>query len=667
MGAFDVDYSMIQEKKDFPYDVEITEHTWIEMSDGVKLSAKLWQPQNIDRKTKGAILEYLPYRKDEFTALRDEIRHKYFAGCGYTSIRVDIRGTGDSEGIIEDEYPKQEQDDALEIISWIEKQKWSNGSVAMIGKSWGGFNGLQLAALQPDALKTIITLCSTDDRYADDVHYRGGTMMGSDMLWWASTMFAYNARPPFPKFVGDQWYDMWIDRMQNTPPFVEEWVSHQTRDNYWKHGSVCENYNDIKIPVLTMSGWADGYTDALFRLMDNLNVPKKGIVGPWAHEFPDTAIPGPQIGYLQEVIEWLDKWMTNEGDTGHKDEFLVYIQDSVKPATSYDYRKGRWLNLYDEKQRNIDIFETLNGERILKNIQCHGLYSGVFCPFGQDGDLPDDQTIDNTLATSFKLEPQKEAVNFVGQPVVNLRIKSDVKEANVHVRISDVHPNGTKTLVTMGQFNLNHYNSCESPEDLPLDEYIDVNVPLNVIGYQIPKGNQIEISISPTYWPQVWQSKEIAGLTVDMSASKLIVPTINEFKEVKLKHEQAETAAPLDKIIHRDGSRTREIKKILTTGEWILDDFSDEGLRTLTDSHITYGTKNHNVYTIKENDPLSAKVECDWQVIVKDNDIDTEIVTKSIMSCDENYYYLTNIMSAYNNEEKCFSKTWKKQVARNYT
>src|SRR5699024_648763 len=307
------------------------------------------------------------------------------------------------------------------------------------------------------------------------------------------------------------------------------------------------------------------------------------------------------------------------------------------------------------------------GKRILKNIQHHGLYSGVFCPFGQDGDLPDDQTIDNALTTSFKLKPQKEAVNFVGQPVAKLRVKTDVKEANVHVRISDVHPDGTKTLITMGQFNLNHYKSCELPEDLPLDAYIDVNVTLDVIGYQVPEGNQIEISISPTYWPQVWPSKEIAGLTVDMSASKLIVPTINEFTEVRLKHEQAETAAPLDKIIHRDGSRTRDVIKSLTTGEWMLDDFSDEGLRTLTDTHITYGTKNHNIYTIKENNPLSAKVECDWRVVVKDDDIDTEIVTKSIMSCDENYYYLTNILSAYNNEEECFSKTWKKQVERNYT
>lgn len=163
----------------------------------------------------------------------------------------------------------------MDIIEWITNQEWSNGSVAMIGKSWGGFNGLQVAARQPEALKTIISLCSTDDRYADDVHYKGGTLMASDMLWWASTMFAYNARPAFPKYFGDKWYENWLERLEHTPPFVEEWVSHQTRDDYWKHGSINEDYSNITIPVLTMSGWADGYTNAVFRLMRYLNVPKR--------------------------------------------------------------------------------------------------------------------------------------------------------------------------------------------------------------------------------------------------------------------------------------------------------------------------------------------------------------------------------------------------------
>lgn len=666
MGAFDVDYNKITERTEFPYEIEVTHHTWIEMTDGVRLSAKIWQPKKSGT-TKGAVLEYLPYRKDEFTALRDEIRHKYFAGFGYTAIRVDIRGTGDSEGIIEDEYPKQEQDDAIDIIKWIESQDWSNGSVAMIGKSWGGFNGLQVAARQPEALKTIISLCSTDDRYADDVHYKGGTMMASDMLWWASTMFAYNARPAFPKYFGENWYDNWIERLEQTPPFVDEWVKHQTRDEYWKHGSINEDYTQIQIPVLTMSGWADGYTNAVFRLMKHLDVPKKAVIGPWAHEFPDVAIPGPQFGYLQEVVSWLDNWMGDKQTENHRDEFLVYLQDSVEPKTTYDYREGKWLNLLNEEITTKNLFASTTREIQLKNKQQHGLYSGVFCPFGQDGDLPDDQTIDNALANSLMLDMYGDTLNIMGQPVAKLRVKSDCKEANIHIRLTDVHPDGSKTLVTMGQFNLNHYKSNEFPEDLPVDEYIDVEVPLDVIGYQIPEGHMIEVSIAPTYWPQIWPSKEIVKLDVDLEHSKLNIPLVREFTEVKLEHEFSETAKPLEKIIHRDGSRTRDITKRLTTNEWILSDYSDEGLRTLKDSNITYGTENMNVYTIKEDDPLSEKVQCDWKVILKDDDIDTEVETYSTMSCDAEYYYLRNEVIAYNDGEQCFTKTWENKIKRNYT
>lgn len=664
MGVFDVDYTKITERTDFPFDVEIIEHEWITLSDGVKLSAKLWKPKT-HGKTKGAVLEYLPYRKDDFTALRDEIRHKYFAGFGYTAIRVDIRGTGDSEGIILDEYPKQEQDDALEVLDWITSQDWSNGAVAMIGKSWGGFNGLQVAARQPKALKTIISLCSTDDRYADDVHYKGGTLMASDMLWWASTMFAYNTRPPMKQFVGDNWREMWLDRLENTPPFVVEWVKHQKRDEYWKHGSVCENYDDIKIPVLTMSGWADGYTNPVFRLMENLKVPKKAMVGPWAHEFPDLAIPGPQIGYLQEVLEWLDKWMSGE-DVEHEDEFIVYVQDSVKPSTSFEYREGKWIDYLNSKTETKDLLESFNGEVRLKNNTHHGLYSGVFCPFGQDGDLPDDQTIDNSLATSMLTEKLKNDLEIIGQPNFSVKVKSKQAEANIHVRISDVHPTGEKTLITKGQFNLNHFNSHEFPENLELDKFYEVNIPLDVIGYTVPKGHKIEISISPSYWTQVWPSKELEELTVDLSESKLVVPVLKEEVLKEPKYKKSETAEPLEKFIHREGKRTRTIEKELTTGEWKLKDFSDEGLRKLKINGITYGTENYNTFTIKENDPLSAHVKCDWNVIVKDDDIDTKVITTSSMYCDVDYFYLDNYLEAYEDDKLVFTKEWNDKIKRNF-
>ncbi|MBP1082022.1 MULTISPECIES: CocE/NonD family hydrolase [Bacillus] len=262
------------------------------MSDGTRLSARIWLPEDAEENPVPAILEYIPYRKDDFTALRDSIRHPYFAGHGYASIRVDIRGSGDSEGIMYDEYLPQEQDDAIEVLNWIAAQPWSTGDVGMIGKSWGGFNGLQVAARRPPQLKAVITLCSTDDRYADDVHYKGGCMLSSDMLWWASTMLAYNARPQDPRIVGEEWRSNWLERLEKTPPFVEEWVRHQRRDDYWKHGSVCEDYSDINIPIFAVGGWADGYTNAIPRLLEGLSGPRKGLIGPGRTNIRRLPFPG---------------------------------------------------------------------------------------------------------------------------------------------------------------------------------------------------------------------------------------------------------------------------------------------------------------------------------------------------------------------------------------
>ncbi|MBG9983620.1 CocE/NonD family hydrolase [Aerococcaceae bacterium DSM 111022] len=663
MGVFDVDYSKVKELDYMPYSVDITDHKWITLSDGTRLSAKIWQPHGMEQ-SKGTILEYLPYRKDDFTALRDEIRHKYFAGHGFTSIRIDIRGTGDSDGILFDEYTEQEQLDGIEVIDWITKQPWSNGHVGMIGKSWGGFNGLQLAARQPEALKAVISLCSTDDRYADDVHYRGGVLMASEMLWWASTMFAYNGRPAFHQFVGGDWYKNWLARMDQTPPYVEEWVSHQTRDAFWKHGSICEDYSKVKIPVLTLSGWADGYTNAVDRLYNNLESPKKAIIGPWAHEFPDIAIPGPNFGYLQECIAWFEKWFVDDqSSVEHTDTYSIYLQNSVKPQTSYDYREGVWLDYKNATTQNIDVLGPQNEIIRIKNNIEHGMYGGVFCPFGQDGEMPGDQTSENGLATTLRVDFGDE-LRIGGQPIAKLRLKSNVKEANIHVRLTDVHPDGQRTLITKGQLNLNHYKSHEFPEDLPIDSYIDVEFKLDIIGYVLPKDHKLEISLSPSYWPLMWPSKEIADLTVDLGGSQLLIPHLTQFDEIKPQFEKIEMATPLPKEVIEEGSRTREIRHDLVNDVWTIDDYAKEGLRTLPHLGITYGTVNHNTYALKNGDPLSATVTSDWDITVSDRDIDTRTVTHSKMSCDADNFYLYNEIIGYNEGSRVFFKSWNKTIPR---
>src|SRR6056297_4319601 len=323
------------------------------MSDGTQLAARMWLPVDAESSPVPAILEYIPYRKRDLTAERDVRHHPYTAGFGYASVRVDPRGRGQSEGILTDEYLQQELDDGIEVINWLAAQRWCSGAVGMIGISWGGFNGLQIAALQPEALKAVVSICSTDDRYTDDVHYMGGCLLG-DNLSWASTMCDQNTHPPDPLLVGDKWHDMWMQRLEKSGLWLEKWLSRQHRDDYWKHGSVCEDYSAIRCPVMAVSGWADGYSNAVFRLLANLEVPRKGLVGPWSHKYPHEGVPGPAIGFLQEVCSWWDRWLKGiENGIDQEPMFGVWMQERVPPTTIYRKRPGRWIAEESWPSKNI--------------------------------------------------------------------------------------------------------------------------------------------------------------------------------------------------------------------------------------------------------------------------------------------------------------------------
>ncbi|WP_419954040.1 CocE/NonD family hydrolase [Neobacillus niacini] len=680
--VFNVRDSFLKIKTEFPRKVREIEHVWIPMSDGTRLAARIWLPEDAEQNPVPAILEYLPYRKNDFTALRDSIRHPYFAGHGYASIRVDMRGCGDSDGILYDEYLPQEQDDALDVLNWIESQPWSTGSVGMIGKSWGGFNGLQVAARRHPALKAIITLCSTDDRYADDVHYMGGCLLASDMQWWASTMLVYNGRPADPNVVGEEWRTTWMERLEKTPPFVEEWVKHQRRDDYWKHGSVCENYSDINIPVFAVGGWADGYTNAILRLLGGLTGPRKGLIGPWAHEYPEVAVPGPAIGFLQECLRWWDQWLKGI-DTGIMEEPMLraWMQDSVPPQVDYPDRPGRWVAEKEWPSPNIVPAEFwLNGQQLIEkptkeqeitvpSVQTHGLYAGVWCPFGQPGDLASDQRLENGQSVCFTSEQLESPMEILGFPEITVELESDKQNALLAVRLCDVAPDGAATLVSWGMLNLTHRESHEHPTPLVPGERYTVNVRLNAIGHVLPAGHRWQVALSPNYWPHAWPSPEPVTLKVFSSEKTRLTlpvrPPQERDQELPV-FGAPETARVAEREILRKESRTRKVHHDLIKGEWVLEDFSDEGARRLLGNGVEYGSTNRNIYTIAEGDPLSAEVCCEWTLDVGRGKWQTRLESVSTMKADAERFFITNELTAFEGEKQVFTKKWNTEIPRDF-
>ncbi len=415
---------------EFPHQVSVVEHAWITMSDGCRLAAKLWIPQDAEDHPVPAILEYIPYRKNDATAYRDHSMHAYFAGNGYVSVRVDLRGSGDSDGILADEYLPLEQQDGVEVIAWLAAQPFCSGKVGMIGISWGGFNGLQIAAHAPPELGCVISVCSTDDRYSDDVHYVGGAAMASEGLGWATVMLGYNARPPDPEVVGGDWRRIWLERLEKTPPYIGAWLSHQRRDEFWKQGSVCEDYSAITCPVYLVGGFQDGYRNAIFRFLERHRGPCKGLVGPWGHRYPQEGSPGPAIGFLQEGVRFFDHCLKGV-DNGIMDEpkLRVFLQEPMRPTPDSVERGGRWLaepgwptpnvrtvRFFPNASRTLETTAGASAELLVPNDETVGVDAGEWCGYGGPLDNPSDQRREDGLSLGFTSEPLGADLVILGFP-----------------------------------------------------------------------------------------------------------------------------------------------------------------------------------------------------------------------------------------------------------
>ncbi len=669
-------------RSDLPRNVRTIENLWIPMSDGVKLAARVWMPDDAEDNPVPAILEYIPYRKRDGTRERDNADHGYLAGHGYACVRLDIRGSGDSEGTLTDEYLKLEQDDAIDAIQWLADQSWCDGNVGMRGISWGGFNGLQVAARQPAPLKAIVTVCSTDDRYADDIHYMGGCLLG-DNLSWASVMFAYNSCPPDPAVVGeDRWRDMWQQRLEGSGLWIDNWLRHQRRDEFWKHGSVCENFSAVKTPVLAVSGWADGYSNAVFRLMKHLDGPRQGLVGPWSHRYPHMGIPGPAIGFLQETLRWWDHWLKGK-DTGIMDEPMIraYMQDTAPPSTAYESRPGRWVGVDAWPSASVEHVTRPLGEgfigapgqtlppadvRTLSPLSV-GLYAGKWCSYSGAPDLPHDQREEDGGAVVFETAELNEDLEIFGAPFVDLEISSDQPQAMAAIRLSDVRPGGQATRVTYGLLNLTHRDGHEQPEPLKPGQRYTVRVDMNDIAQRFPAGHKIRVSVSTSYWPLAWPSPRPAHLTIHTEGSQLTLP-VREPQPIdeQISFAPPETGQPASTSTIDPGEHTWEVRRNLATDEAALEVTDDNGIQRLDEIGTEVERRTFERYACLGDDVTSAVGEVESVRSFHRDDWDARTETRTILSCDEENFYIHATLDAYEHQRRVFSRNWNVKIPRDH-
>lgn len=676
-----------------PREIREIEHVWILLSDGVRLSARVWLPADAERRPVPAVLEYLPYRKDDATAAADARTHPYFARHGYAGVRVDLRGTGDSEGLCLDEYLRQEQDDALEVLAWIAAQPWCTGRCAMYGKSWGGFNGLQVAARRPPELAAVVTIYSTDDRYTDDCHYQGGCVLAPELLKWASWMHALNARPADPRVVGADWLDRWLDRLRGTPPYVEAWLAHQRRDAYWRHGSVDEDYAAIEAATLVVGGWADPYTNAVPRLLEHLRAPCRGIVGPWGHVAPDLGVPGPAIGFLHECVRWFDRWLGPRAEAGapgapdvDADPLLrVWIQDRVPPAAFVAERPGRWAAEESWPPAGVRPQTLVLGADAslreppaapaspagpatlrVRGDQLCGATVGVWCPNGFPDELPVDQRPDDALGLCFDTAPLGEDVELLGRPVVRLAVSADRPQALLAARLCDVAPDGSSALVTMGLLNLTHRDGDEHPEPLVPGRCYRIALELNVIGQRVAAGHRLRLALSPTWWPQAWPSPETVTLTLDVdgpSTLELPVRTPRPGEPLAPVFAPAEPGDPRPAGIAVMGDRTQTTRRDPATGA-VETEARQTSLDVIPATGMRYVETAVDRWRIVPDDPLSARVECEREITIDREDWHVRIVTTAVQTADADAFHVATTLRAWDADRLVYSDEHRSSAPR---
>lgn len=653
--------------------IDVTDHLWIPMPDGVRLGARLWLPQGAQKLPVPALFEYIPYRKADMVRARDERNHPYFAANGYACLRVDMRGSGDSEGHMPDMYAENELSDARHVIEWIAAQPWCDGQVGMFGTSWGGTASLQANIDAPDALKAVIAVCATHDRYEDDIHHKGGCIL-TDTFEWGATLPAILGAPPTPN-VGSDWKERWQARLESLTFPVEAWVREEARGAYWRHGSVIHQSNKLSRPVLAVGGWSDRYSNSVMSLVSARPDLVWGVVGPWGHHYPDQGHPGPGIGFQQLALDWWDRWLKPAKKQSDWPKLRVWLREYDPPADAIDRRNGAWIESGPSETEtkplvlhlaNSGMLETegaLETEMDIPSDLHIGRAAGDTGYFGRYGGLPLDQSEDDALSLVFETAPLEQDVILYGAATACLNVRSESRLRQLSLRLNDVTPEGISARVGLCVRNLalNDMLDADNREEWSGEGQFRIN--FHTKAYRFLKGHRIRLAIAACYWPIIWPSSDAGQMS--LLGGTLTLPV---FKGTP-KRLQTELPPVLELPLiqnHRilsdpllTRAQSKEVDGRLTQG-W-EQPFSEA---LCTETATAFGYETRAEHSILEGEPMSARSQFEHHARYTRPDGVADILSEVTATCDHRSFFLNGTLTAEWDGTTLAKRVWSVTIPR---
>ena len=638
------------------------------MPDGVRLSARIWWPEG--RGPFPAILEYIPYRKRDMVRARDERNHPYFAAHGYVCLRIDMRGSGDSEGHMPDMYSDDELADARHVIEWIAEQDWCSGRVGMFGTSWGGTASLQAAVDAPGPLKAVIANCATADRFEDDIHWTGGALL-TDSFEWGATLPAILAAPPDAATVGDGWRKQWEERLRNLSFPLDAWIRHRTRGEYWRHGSVKFSARQLSCPILSIGGWADRYSNSVMGLVQARPDICWGVVGPWGHHYPDQGEPGPAIGFQDLALKWWDHWLGDEtGNVRNWPRLRLWRREFDPPVDRLAMRNGEWIETAGhEEAEGATLFLSEGGLTdsppaenrpldIPNNLR-HGECAGDTGYFGRVDGLPLDQSADDGRSLCFDSDPLEEDLDLVGHAELSCDITRDLAEAQLVCRLCEVTPDGHSNLVVRQVRNLALDETLDTVSPFSAGNPVRYRIRLPSTAYRFARGNRIRLALGTSYWPLVRPASKPASVMILTRSAKLNLPALTHSVGLSVPFPEAREI-PVRKSweSESEGSLQRELAK-LTKGRgdssWTLPRvtirFPEENLA------ISFRTSAH--YRIITTDPCVLICTMNHSIEIRREDGTARIRSSLVSKAGRGGLKIESTLSVYWNRESFAEKVWR--------
>jgi predicted acyl esterase len=658
----------------------VLEEVWIPMPDGVRLSADIYRPGDAAANEEfPVLLEYLPYRKMESRGRRNYPLYEYFVKRGYIVARVDIRGTGQSEGqLIPYEYSEQEQQDGEAVIDWLSRQSFSSGKVGMFGISWGGFNSIHMAMRNPPALKAIIAIEATDDIYQDDVHFMDGIMHVDS---YEVGMDVANAMPGAPDYrIDERFFEDRFDR----PPWLLHYKQYQRDGPFWNRASLNVDYSRIKIPTFVIGGWYDGYRDSVPRMLEHMSAPVKGMIGPWHHTMPNWGYPGTPIEWREQAVRWFDHWLKGD-DNGVMDEpsFAVYIRDYHPPGFHVDTIPGNWrleegwpiersrpYELFPQTDHLLSTHKPDTDKHRIRYVPSTGIEAGGSVMWW--GDLAEDQRPTDNYSLVYDTESLEEDLEILGFPEVRLNASSDAPLVHWFARLSDVAPDGSVTLITGAGLNGAHRNSAEEPQALEPGRVYPLDIEMHFTSWVFPKGHRIRLSISNAQWPMFWPSPYPAETTLQLGGedpTRLVLPTVPEGNRPTPSYSLPgeDTYMP-----GYGGSETEMVSGYAEIVESIRDHREKTTTLLMRNSGSTeypWGVERfleriqHKTHDLE---PEKTSVQTDYTVTVELED--RRLIWEGVLDLrgDREFFYLNYTRRLLEGENVLREKTWEEKIRRDF-